>query len=52
MMNFEGKVYIVTGAGSGMGKSCCEKLIENKAWVIGIDINATGYSIGCSFPFV
>ena len=39
MMNFEGKVYIVTGAGSGMGKSCCEKLIENKAWVIGIDIN-------------
>ena len=39
-MDFEGKVYIVTGSGSGMGKSCCMKLLEAKAYVVGIDKNA------------
>ena len=38
-MNFKDKVYIVTGSSSGMGKSCCELLLENEAIVAGIDIN-------------
>ncbi len=38
-MTFKGKVYIVTGASSGMGKSCCELLLEKEAVVIGIDRN-------------
>ena len=38
-MNFEDKVFIVTGASSGMGKSCSELLLENDAFVIGIDRN-------------
>ncbi len=38
-MTFKDKVYIVTGASSGMGKSCCEMLLENDAVVIGIDVN-------------
>ena len=38
-MNFEDKVYIVTGASSGMGKSCSELLLENDAVVVGIDRN-------------
>lgn len=38
-MTFKDKVYIVTGASSGMGKSCSELLLENDAVVIGIDRN-------------
>ncbi len=38
-MNFEDKVFIVTGASSGMGKSCSDLLLENDAVVIGIDRN-------------
>lgn len=38
-MDFKDKVYIVTGASSGMGKSCCELLLEKDAVVVGIDIN-------------
>ena len=38
-MTFKDKVYIVTGASSGMGKSCSELLLENDAVVIGIDKN-------------
>lgn len=38
-MDFKDKVYIVTGASSGMGKSCCELLLEKEAVVVGIDIN-------------
>ncbi|MCR4656693.1 MAG: SDR family oxidoreductase [Lachnospiraceae bacterium] len=37
--NFQGKVYIVTGASSGMGKCCSEQLISCGAAVIGMDIN-------------
>ena len=36
-MTFKDKVYIVTGASSGMGKSCSELLLENDAVVVGID---------------
>ena len=38
-MNFKDKVFIVTGASSGMGKSCSELLLENDAVVVGIDRN-------------
>ena len=38
-MNFKEKVFIVTGASSGMGKSCSELLLENDAVVVGIDRN-------------
>ena len=38
-MDFKDKVFIVTGASSGMGKSCCELLLEKGAYVAGIDIN-------------
>lgn len=38
-MDFERKVYIVTGSSSGMGRSCCMKLLEAKACVVGIDMN-------------
>ncbi len=35
--DFKGKVYIVTGASSGMGKSCAERLLDAGACVVGID---------------
>lgn len=38
-MDFKDKVFIVTGASSGMGKSCSDLLLENDAVVIGIDRN-------------
>lgn len=38
-MDFESKVYIVTGSSSGMGRSCCMKLLEAKACVVGVDMN-------------
>lgn len=38
-MDFKDKVFIVTGASSGMGKSCSELLLENDAVVVGIDRN-------------
>lgn len=38
-MTFKDKVFIVTGASSGMGKSCCELLLGKEAVVIGLDIN-------------
>ncbi len=38
-MTFKDGVFIVTGASSGMGKSCCELLLENEAVVAGIDVN-------------
>lgn len=39
--DFKDKVYIVTGASSGMGKSCVEQLLEEGANVVGIDINSS-----------
>lgn len=38
-MTFKDKVFIVTGASSGMGKSCSDLLLEKEAVVIGIDRN-------------
>ena len=38
-MTFKDKIFIVTGASSGMGKSCSELLLENDAVVVGIDRN-------------
>ena len=37
MMDFKGKIYVVTGASSGMGKSCAEMLLNEKAVVCGFD---------------
>ncbi|MDP4090780.1 MAG: SDR family NAD(P)-dependent oxidoreductase [Bacillota bacterium] len=38
-MDFKGKVIVVTGASSGIGKSTAELLLENGAAVIGLDKN-------------
>ncbi len=37
-MNFTNKLFIVSGAGSGIGKACTELLLDYNATVIGIDI--------------
>ena len=37
-MNFTGKLFIVSGAGSGIGKACTELLLNSDATVIGFDI--------------
>ena len=41
MMDFTGKVFIVTGASSGIGLSCAEQIIALGGRVIGVDKNAT-----------
>jgi len=37
-LDFTGKVFVVTGATSGIGRSCAEQLLESGAMVIGIDL--------------
>ncbi|MEE3472491.1 MAG: SDR family oxidoreductase [Butyrivibrio hungatei] len=37
-LDFTGKVFVVTGAASGIGRSCAEQLLESGAMVIGIDL--------------
>ena len=37
MMDFSNKVFIVTGASSGIGKGCAEKIIDMKGTIIGVD---------------
>ena len=41
MLDFSSKVFIVTGASSGIGKSCAEQIIEMGGKVVGVD-NADG----------
>ncbi len=36
---FAGEVALVTGAASGIGKACCEALLERGAAVIGLDLD-------------
>jgi NAD(P)-dependent dehydrogenase (short-subunit alcohol dehydrogenase family) len=37
-MDFTGAGFVVTGAGSGIGKSCVNKLLDNGAMVAGFDL--------------
>lgn len=37
--DFKGRVYIVTGSSSGIGKSCAEQLLSCGAAVYGVDLN-------------
>ncbi len=39
-MDFKGKVFIVSGSNSGIGKACAEALINADATVIGLDVKA------------
>lgn len=36
--DYKGKVFIVTGASSGIGKSCADQLLDSGATVAGIDV--------------
>ena len=44
--DYKGKVYIVTGASSGIGKSCADQLLNAGAFVEGIDVNDSGITSG------
>ena len=35
--NYDGKVFLVTGASSGIGRSCVEQLLRSGANVVGFD---------------
>lgn len=41
-MDFKGKIAVVTGGASGIGKSCCLSLAEKGATVIAVDRNENG----------
>ncbi|RLL43799.1 SDR family oxidoreductase [Oceanobacillus piezotolerans] len=43
-MNHQGKVYVITGAGGGMGSEVASKLLTEGAKVVGIDISLDGMS--------
>lgn len=43
-MNFKDKVIIISGSGSGIGRSCAELLLEKEAYVIGLDITNSSIS--------
>ncbi len=38
-MDFKGKIYVVTGTSSGMGKACAQMLLNQEAAVCGFDRN-------------
>ena len=41
-MNISGKVFVVTGAGNGIGRVVTQLLLENGASVAGVDLNSEG----------
>ncbi len=41
-MSFEKRIFIVTGAASGIGKACAAKLLQAGALVAGLDVNPLG----------
>lgn len=40
--DFNGRLFVVTGSSSGIGRSCAEQLISCGAYVCGIDVNESG----------
>ena len=42
MKRFEGKVALITGAASGMGRATCERLAAEGASIFGLDVNEQG----------
>lgn len=42
MTRFEGKVALITGAASGIGRATCERLASEGAQIFGVDINNDG----------
>jgi len=45
-LGLQGKVALVTGAASGIGKACAERLRANGAYVVGLDIKE-GVTVKC-----
>ena len=51
-MDFSGKQYIVTGASSGIGRSCAEQIIDMGGKVIGVDRNEGTIEAECYEHFL
>ncbi|MGB4438628.1 MAG: SDR family NAD(P)-dependent oxidoreductase [Sedimentibacter sp.] len=45
-MKFNGKIAVITGGASGIGKSCCLSLAQRGATVIALDRNEAGAKAG------
>ena len=45
MTKFEGKVALVTGAASGVGRATSREMVAQGAKVFGIDINKVGLEL-------
>jgi len=45
---FNEKTVVITGAGSGIGKACCEAFLRKQAIVIGCDIKTDGIPVGAT----